>query len=248
MAVYAEDHRVKVESNYNKFKLIHNNRDINPSNVENLVKSIKKEDLSEYFPILVNSKMEIIDGQHRFHALKRLNLPIRYKVVKNAEPEMVAQINQNQKAWNVVDFIKFEAGMGNTNFQNLYADMQKYNMTHTSILGFILRDQNHNKKIKIKTLVYGPTQSNEVARFLKEVQIFKNLPFGTHRNFYFAFSKLRSHYKYDTAVMIHQASKYSSVLTPQVTREGYFEQLVYLYNYNRRGNKGGLINLRDFDV
>ena len=61
---------------YDKFKYQIGNREIMENNVKDIIKKIEKNEYDTAFPIVVNKNMEIIDGQHRFEALKRLGLPI----------------------------------------------------------------------------------------------------------------------------------------------------------------------------
>ena len=72
-------YQVYKTNNYDIFKLMPNNRNVNLTHVGRLKLSFKEMYLIS--PIIVNSRMEIIDGQHRLHAAKELNLPIYYIIV-----------------------------------------------------------------------------------------------------------------------------------------------------------------------
>ena len=54
--------------NYEIFKIMDCNRELSAANLQKLIGSIKSRNLLEFRPIIVNSKMEIIDGQHRLAA------------------------------------------------------------------------------------------------------------------------------------------------------------------------------------
>lgn len=56
---------IKKTFNYKMFKILKPNRKINNSHVRKLMESISARDLSEFYPILINEKNEVIDGQHR---------------------------------------------------------------------------------------------------------------------------------------------------------------------------------------
>lgn len=66
-------------NDYSIFKSIMGNRTINLKNVNNIINNIKKNGLLPTV-IIVNEKMEVIDGQHRLQALKELNLPVYYQI------------------------------------------------------------------------------------------------------------------------------------------------------------------------
>ena len=53
-------------TNYSQFKTRADNRPINQSNVQKLVKSF--EVMGQIIPIKVDSKMHVLDGQHRVRA------------------------------------------------------------------------------------------------------------------------------------------------------------------------------------
>src|ERR1039458_10319262 len=66
-----------VTKNYDIFIRMIGNRPINESHVTHLKKKIQDEgNLTSEFPINLNEKMEIIDGQHRIMALKQLGYPV----------------------------------------------------------------------------------------------------------------------------------------------------------------------------
>jgi len=90
---------------YDKFKLIGGNRDISLSKIKKLRQSISEEDLTNFNPIIVNSKYEIIDGQHRFSALKELDKPIHYIIGDNFKLPQVQRLNAIVSTWGYPDFL-----------------------------------------------------------------------------------------------------------------------------------------------
>tara|TARA_B100001094_G_scaffold292547_1_gene311807 strand:+ start:307 stop:1017 length:711 start_codon:yes stop_codon:yes gene_type:complete len=95
---------------YNQFKLLDNNRDIRMTHVNKLMKSMEKRRLIS--PILVNESREIIDGQHRFEAQKRLKLPIPF-IVQNGYGKKEAQIlNINTSNWTLTNWLRWYSKEG----------------------------------------------------------------------------------------------------------------------------------------
>lgn len=78
-------------------------------------------------PILVNEKMEIIDGQHRLEAAKRLGIPIYFIIKAGAGSDEVMQLNLRRGGWTVYDFIGFYAANNYSSYVKLngYADQYK---------------------------------------------------------------------------------------------------------------------------
>ncbi len=70
--------------NYDKFGDLDGNRKLNQSNLNWIIESMRKK--YNPIPIIVNKKMQVIDGQHRLEACRRLNLPVFYLVVMSRSP------------------------------------------------------------------------------------------------------------------------------------------------------------------
>lgn len=97
---------IRVTKNYKKFKFFDCNRDIKPRIVEKLIGSIKKIGYVETKPIIIDKNFNIIDGQNRFVACRKLNLPISY-VMSNNTKESIPFLNSCQDKWTTEDYFKF---------------------------------------------------------------------------------------------------------------------------------------------
>lgn len=107
---------IKQTTDYDQFKTIVGNRLVTPGQVTRLAGSILKKNMLAQDPIIVNEKMEVIDGQHRLEVAKNNKLPIYYIVLEGANILDVMNLNQVQKAWKSKDFIESYAARGNENF------------------------------------------------------------------------------------------------------------------------------------
>lgn len=107
-------------SNYDLFKSLKGNRIVNLSHVAKLKKSMTSKYLVS--PIIVNEKMQVIDGQHRFASAKQLKLPIRYIVVEGYGLEEVQVLNQNTANWKNIDFLNAYCDLG----YEEYLKMEKF--------------------------------------------------------------------------------------------------------------------------
>jgi hypothetical protein len=116
--LYTEDHK--------SFKKILSNRDLVPAHVRNLVADIQRRNLLHLFPIIVNSKMEVIEGQHRVAAAKELKLGIFYIVDDNVKSTDIAAINANRKSWSGKDYVRFYAREGRAEYKKLETIMSDY--------------------------------------------------------------------------------------------------------------------------
>lgn len=110
---------------YDMFKFKKENREINYNKVLSL-KSKLLEDGRQIMPIICNSNMEIIDGQHRFEALKELNWEISYYIDDAITSKDLISINNTQKSWGLLDFIHFYASSGDETYKKLEKICNEY--------------------------------------------------------------------------------------------------------------------------
>ena len=118
-------YNVYVTKDYSIFKRLIGNRDIPESRISKIVESIQTIGWV-HNPIIVNEKMEVIDGQGRLTALQRLKMPIEYIIAKGAGNKECIYMNMNMVNWKLPDFIKSYAEQGNENYQRLLSLMQRY--------------------------------------------------------------------------------------------------------------------------
>jgi hypothetical protein len=88
-------------NNYDKFKFVKWNREIDWKHVERLKTSIKVHGQLE--EIQCTSDYKILDGQHRFHALRELEMPVQAILKKNAKEEDLHEMNDVRKGWTTLD-------------------------------------------------------------------------------------------------------------------------------------------------
>ena len=65
-------------TDYNKFKFVEANRDLNEHHVKEIMKEIENNDLRDESPVKVSDKFELMEGQHTFVGCERLGLPVKY--------------------------------------------------------------------------------------------------------------------------------------------------------------------------
>jgi hypothetical protein len=88
------------------------NREANTRRIKQLSESIKKNGVQ--IPIIVNSEKEIVDGQHRFWALRGLKYTVPYIVSQTWKSDAhTIEINNTGARWNAMDFANYAAANGN---------------------------------------------------------------------------------------------------------------------------------------
>ena len=83
---------VMVTDEYDLFKTLEGNRRVLDLRARRIIRSIEKVGYV-INPIIVNEKYEVIDGQGRLEALKRLNLPVYYIMIEGIGIEECRTLN-----------------------------------------------------------------------------------------------------------------------------------------------------------
>ena len=94
-------------TDYSLFKDVSSNRDVDRKHVKKLVNSIREKNLLEVNPIIVNEKLEVLDGQHRLEAAKQLKVPIYYVISSDVTHNDISRLNSNKKNWLLMDYINY---------------------------------------------------------------------------------------------------------------------------------------------
>lgn len=110
---------IRKTNNYSMFKFREDNRHhIDQGHVKRLAKSIQQKNLLEMRPILVNSDMEVIDGQNRLLAAQQLGIEIYYEIKEELTAADIINLNVS-KSWSTLDFMNFYCKNGYIEYQKL---------------------------------------------------------------------------------------------------------------------------------
>lgn len=132
------ERQIKETKNYEMFKKKDLNRPICRHNLQKIIRSVSLRNMLQIRPILVNEKMEVIDGQHRLEAAKALDLPIFYEVYEDSEPKDIFLLNDNQKPWVIGDYLNYYAASGNTDYINTKRFLEKLNIDMSTFFALFI--------------------------------------------------------------------------------------------------------------
>lgn len=228
-------------TDYAIFNELDGNRDIDNANVKSLITSMEEK----YYinPILVNERMEIVDGQHRFRACKELRLPIYYIIQEGLELEDVKRLNTIGKNWKPKDYLesnKRETNINNENYKLMESVMKEFNITIENFLLLVNKIRPESKisdirnDFKLGTLIINEEEQIIIKDYLSTLEDFN--PFKNYHNVHFfkAFFKMYTTEGYDHKVMKVKLEKYGDMLTSRFGESDYCEELVDLYNKNTK--------------
>lgn len=245
----------KKTTDYSLFKIQNGNRVINLSHKERLVKSILANDLTHVTPILCNEKMEIIDGQHRFHACQTLGRPIFYTV----EPGLTLEDTQSlqlAKDWNGDNYLMCYVNLGYEDYIRYKEFKETFKLEHN--LCQVLLTNGVTMSGTLTTLFNsGEFKIGDMAQAINEAELLEQilgvLPFNNKwsgkREAFYAIVGFIRHPKYDHERFLTKIVNNQSLIRgTQNQRKEFLRRLCEVYNSNARSvQKAGNIYYADFD-
>lgn len=233
--------KVYVTKDYKMFKKLLGNRFVEERRVKRLMDSINKIGYLNS-AIIVNEAMEVIDGQTRLEALKRLNLPVYYCIHKGAGIEECLMLNIKQQNWTIDDYAKSYAEQGNENYIKLLA-LTKQLEVHISIAYYLAKNIVSNSganaivtqgKVIISDDEYNRTINN--AEFIKTAN--ENIAVGMQRRL--TLTALNYAYNIDgidKKRFMSVAKNKLHLMKPYATIETVLAEISSLYNKNLKKDK-----------
>lgn len=123
---------------YGKFKFLTSNREQSRGHIETLKAAFQEiGNLTRVQPILVNEKMQIIDGQHRFTAAQELDQPIFYTVYPGLGVVEARSMNILHRNWKADDYARSYALSGYKSYRQYLGLKEDYGFGHSVILAYV---------------------------------------------------------------------------------------------------------------
>jgi hypothetical protein len=229
--------------NYNMFKTVKGgNRKLHEKHVEDLMLSISKENLLECSPILVNEEFEVIDGQHRLEAAKRLDLPIYYIQKDQIGSQQISTLNSYRRDWKMSDYLDFYANsLQYPEYVKLKKLAEANNLHPTETLGFFMGNSADSFYSEFSKGNFRYKDSAvELIEFYKsyldKVKMFyhKSPAVWHTQSFVRAFSYVISNPEINPSKFLEQVDKFGFLMDRRNGRKAYIELLLEMYNYRRR--------------
>lgn len=126
--------KIQKTKDYSIFKKQIFNRPLAKGAVRNLALAIQAQNKLHLNPIIVNRNMEIIDGQHRLEAAKRLGVDIYYMVDDAATLKDMISYNAKRVAWQLETYFDFYIKNKNPEYIKLKKVVDTYSMIPISVV------------------------------------------------------------------------------------------------------------------
>lgn len=163
---------IRCTTDYSLFKTMPGNRDVGESRVKTVTSSIEEIGLIPA-PIVVNEHMEVIDGQARLEACRRLGLPVYYIIVPGIGLHECVTMNISAKAWTLEDYIRSYASIGNENYVRLAGLIDAHNLPLTvSVCAATGLMTTNNETVKNGKLDFDAGRYSEAEKMLGYVERF----------------------------------------------------------------------------
>jgi hypothetical protein len=223
---------------YTKFESDESNRSTKKLAIRKLVSSMTKYGWLAAYPMHVapkNGRLNIIDGQHRFSAAKRLGIPVLYVVCEEIEGFHVSEVNVAQSAWTIRDFVTSYANQGKTP----YIKLLDYCERHDIPLGVgakllknsLTEGDSCAKSLREGNLKIAPgSLADQVASLVRNLRT-NGVSFAANRSFIDALMKCCLVPEFCQERFIQKAKSHPGRLTLQPTTERFLESIEDVYNY-----------------
>lgn len=229
--------KVQSTTNYKQFKKLIGNRNVTEARINKIINSIKKVGYLSN-PIIVNEKMEVVDGQGRLAALERLGLPVEYIVQEGVGIEECISMNLHQTNWNLMNYITSFASRKNENYIKLLKLMQQYNDFNLNAIATALYGIGRfSPKIIANGELIISKEAEEIARNrmdyvrqLNETLALMKVNKATLRQ---ALIYMTMFNEVDKESFIEQFKKNGLLLKPFHTLNECMQSIEELYNYGR---------------
>ena len=226
---------------YDLFHTIAGNRKINSRNYTKIANSMKEKQL--LIPIIVNEKMQIIDGQHRFTACKELGLPVFYIIVNGYGLEEVERANTASATWDKLNFLDMHISKGNENYIEFNSLLVRYGINISELIKVFALVQGKNIPIANTNFEEGNFTlegEEDVLNYLRALQDFSFFSEYKSSKFTTAFMKLFFYEKYNhkrmqaaikvnggSLVRKNSYSEYLALLTSEIYSKGKVKEPIY---------------------
>ena len=225
-------------NDYEQFKTITSNREVDKRHVNKLAAAIRKKNLLNINPILCNKNLEVIDGQHRLEAARMLGLPIFFLVDDGISKADIATINSHAKNWTVMDYVNYYTIEKKQGFDKLSAFLSENPLIPPSTALMMLSADGKKNASDLKEGLVDTSNYSfavKVANILKE---YRNvIEHAYERNFVLAVVEMANHPEYDHENMRSKLEYQSRSLVRCISKKQYVDLLEEIYNYKSSKNR-----------
>lgn len=228
---------------YDIFTTLDGNRKITDQRTAKIKKSIMSRGWIRN-PIVVNEKMQIIDGQGRFMVCRELGLPIEYVIAEGADIDDCIALNIGQSNWSSLDYIESYSKMGNVDYQMLLSANEIYGKKlglqalavtvggHPTVGGHVTQNINTGA-----FKVYNPVDAERRTKFVCDCISDFSQDKGRKATWAIVMCFCYDYPKIDNRKMARNMQLYKAYLNPIATVEQALAEVEKVYNFRSHSEK-----------
>ena len=225
---------IKKTTNYSDFKTVKGNRLLSKEHYKTLLQSINGKNLLHLNPIIVNSNMEVIDGQHRLQVAKTLHIPIYYVQGNGLDYQDVVMFNNTMKTWTMEDYAKGYIALGFKEYTKLEQFKKKWQLSISNAMAILGGDGTvygaNYRKFKAGLFeVVNQEWADDFAKNLHDIVPFTSENTWKDRDFIRALSAIYNKgVKHE--VLLERLQRYGSVIYRRANLTDYLRTFEDVYN------------------
>lgn len=225
-------------TDYGIFNYIESNRTVSKTHVQHLINSFEANPhLVQTRPILVNEKMEVIDGQHRLQACMTLRLPVYYMVAKGTDVESAQLMNALQRGWSLIDFARSYALNANDpakakTYKTFLQLFEEYKVPVTLLIVCCEQRTRHNNTQSFKRgelLIKDVEKTRLWLNMIEEVNELVTRDVSGRYAFIHALVTVFKNEQYNHERFVQKLKE--TRLEPQLDRSMYLREIERIYNH-----------------
>lgn len=225
-------------TDYGMFKRLEGNRTVPETRVRKIIKSIESVGYVQS-PLCVNENYEVIDGQGRLEALKRLGLPVDYFIVKNVGIDECIALNIYQTNWSMNDYINSYAESGNNSYIYLQQLIKAFPEMSLRVIHNAITGKAESGNLAIKSGSYSCTsedydKAGKILRYEERFRKFFDRLHGKSEFYYVAIAFCFRHPEVNDERLIDKVEQRQAELIPVSNIEQALGMLEKIYNHRSR--------------
>lgn len=231
---------ILVTTDYGLFGKIIGNRAVNQGKVDQIVADVQAGfDFFKYCPIVVSDlegRLEIVDGQHRFAALRILELPVYYVVADDIKLRDIARLNSRTSNWSTKDFLDCYIQLGFEDYSTLGSIAKKYQVRIGLLAPLLMSNAiaGRHKTQAMADFRDGLFKCNHVEETIELIELVDHL-FGDYvfyrdPKLFSAVRQLAKMGLWDTEIMKQKLTSNKNMMDRQGSPKNYMYLLEQIYN------------------
>lgn len=233
---------LRYTKDFDRFVLMRGNRKVVEKHVQSLMRRMQEQgNLTTHFPIIVNERMEVIDGQHRLEALRRLSesntknpegetvwTPF-YRIETGLSVEAVRDINNGHRNWTWQDYLTSYISEDKEQYERFKNLIDHFKLSFSTILYYVCgEDKGRTRAFKEGDLMIRDHQ--RAFQLLKWYREIVDVSSHDNQTFSIVLHQVMQHPEYDHKRMVRKMGLYHTVLKKFVTRPDYLRAIEDIYN------------------